>query len=125
MNTAPNGAGLASGLPTVHQWADIINANAAALPGGDTLQFTTGVQFTTNLGNFGTIDAGVAATLALSTTNTAGVFNVAGNTYVFDHTTASHVSVAPTDALVEFVGIVFNAAFTVIGPNGTGIVHLA
>jgi hypothetical protein len=130
VNTTPDGAGLVTPA-TVQQWAAISGANASAVVGsGDTLQFKTGVQFTSNLGVFGSIDLGIAASLAANggQANTAVTFHVAtlpGNTFVFDHTTTSQVSVAPTDALVEFVGIVFAGAFTQIGPNGTGIVHLA
>ena len=124
VNTAPNGAGIIAGFSPVTggaPWAEITGATASVVPGsGDTLQFANGIQFTQNIAA-ATVAAGIATAVA-TVANTASVFTVAGNTYVFDHAGTSQVSVSPTDALVEFVGITFTGN-TVLGPNGTGIVH--
>jgi hypothetical protein len=120
VNTAPDGAGLISGFPTTSQWAEIHNARAAPVV-GDTMQFLGDtVQNTFNIGAVGSVAAGIAAGLG-NAQHSATVFNLGGNTYIFDHAGTSAISVAAADSLVEFVGIVFNAAATQPG----GILLLA
>ena len=104
VNTAANGAGLIAGFPTHQQWADIAGA-----AGADTLLFSKDtVQNIHNDGAFATITAGIIDALT-HPQHDATAFNVAGNTYYFDHAGASGISVSPTDAMVEVAGVVFNA----------------
>ena len=115
VNTAPNGAGLASGLPGLEQWADIHNSAS-----GDTLQFKGGaVQNTINFGVVGSIQAGINDGLAQAPDD-ATVFHFAGNTFVFDHVGTSNVNISASDAMVELVGVNFTGS---TAPGG--IIHLA
>ena len=121
VNTAPNGAGLASGFPGAEQWAAISNAVA-----GDTLQFKgDSVENTFNLGTVGSIAAGIAASLTEPQHSDStfqimvgkGVFD----TFVFDHAGTSTLNVSASDAMVELVGVNFHNAHT----NPGGIITLA
>jgi hypothetical protein len=114
VNTAPNGAGLASGLPGAEQWADIHNAAS-----GDFLTFKGDtVQNTFNFGGVGSIAAGIADGLS-EAPHSASTFHFAGATFVFDHVGSSTVNIAPSDAMVELVGVSLTGS-TMPG----GIIHL-
>ena len=101
VNTAANGAGLASGLPTLQQWG-IINGDLD----GDTLLFKgDSVQNIVNIAAaVGSVAAGIMDGLA-GAQHTVTAFNFGGNTYFFDHAGTSTINVSPTDALVEVTGI--------------------
>jgi hypothetical protein len=101
VNTAANGAGLASGLPTLQQWG-IINGDL----NGDTLLFKgDSVQNIVNIAAaVGSVAAGIMDGLARAQ-HTVTAFNFGGNTYFFDHAGTSTINVSPTDALVEVTGI--------------------
>ena len=114
VNTAPNGAGLASGLPGAEQWADIHNAAS-----GDFLTFKGDtVQNTFNFGAVGSIAAGIADGLS-EAPHSASTFHFAGDTFVFDHVGTSTVNIAPSDAMVELVGISLTGS-----TQPGGIIHL-
>ena len=126
VNTAPNGAGLIAGFTpgTLEPWAEITNAHALAV-GGDNLMFKNAITNTVNLGMEASVGAGIAAAIAANNgqANTAGVFWVGANGFVFDHSvTSTGPNISPTDSLVEFVGI---AAPTFTGTTLNGGVHLA
>jgi hypothetical protein len=110
VNTAPDGAGLATGL-TAQQWAGISNTNL-----GDTLTFNgVTVQNIFNDGVKASIMAGITDALA-HPQNTAAAFQVGANTFIFDHAGTSTVNISPTDSLVALIGVAFNA--NTVSPGG-------
>ena len=110
MNTAPNGAGLFAGLPSIQQWAAIRNTNI-----GDTLTFNGNtVQQIFNDGAKASLAEGFVDALSRPQ-NSATAFQFGGNTFFFDHAGTSAV-ISPTDSLVVCVGMIFNA--NTVSPGG-------
>ena len=118
VNTAANGAGLASGLPTLQQWADISNAQA-----GDTLLFKGDtVQNLFQVPGAVTIATGIADALAQAP-HTATFFNdAAGDTFVYDRV-GTGANIAPGDAMVEIVGVAFHFPASTLAASGLITFH--
>ena len=123
VNTAPNGAGLVSGLsatPNLAQWGAIFNSLA-----GDTLQFAKDpVQSILDGPAATTVLLGIQAGLANPAHSATFFSDAAGNTFVFDHADSNALSVTPADALVEFVGVPYSVA-TGSTLDVNHVIHLA
>ena len=119
MNSAPNGAGLVSGLSAatpLAQWATIFNSNV-----GDTLQFAKDPVQSLVDSAAATVLAGIQAGLA-NPAHSATFFTDGANVFVFDHADSNALAVTPADALVELAGTAYTAATSTL--DVTHVIHL-